>query len=110
MNAGLVPADYLLGALGKGPHTRLALVGVLMGRGYGYDDAAAETGQAILALVKAGRIESFNGADVWRLTAKFAQTEKIKKPPTDRQDCHETTGKPETFNEPIGFSKDGSGE
>ena len=106
VNAGLVPADYLLGFLGRGPATRMALVGCLMNRGYSYAQAESECGQAILALTKAGRIESCQG-DVFRLTAKYATMESKRTAPTDRIPCHETTGKPDGFDEPIGPDEDG---
>ncbi len=62
------PSDYILGFLGRGPASRNALIACLMARGYDYTAAVTETGQAILALTKAGRIESFQG-DCFRLAA-----------------------------------------
>lgn len=71
----MTPADLLLGFLGKGPASRMALIGCLMGRGYSYAEAEVETGQAILALTKAGRIESFTG-DAFRLAATASAMER----------------------------------
>lgn len=75
----MTPADYVLAFLSKGPATRLALVGMLMGHGYKPEPAEQEVGQAILALTRVGKIESF-ARDCFRLTVNAAQMEKADAP------------------------------
>lgn len=48
----------------------MGIVACLLGRGYSYAQSEVETGQALMALVKCGRVESFGGMDCWRLTEK----------------------------------------
>lgn len=73
------PAPLIVGFLGRGPASRMALIGVLMGRGTPYVDAEIAVGRALLALNKVGRVESFSG-DVWRLTATAAPMESTSDP------------------------------
>lgn len=63
-------ADYILAFLSRGPATKTGLLGMLLGRGMKYAPAEIELGQALMSLVKCGRIESFGGMDCWRLTEK----------------------------------------
>lgn len=71
----MTPRDLVLALLGRGPANRHALVGYLMGRGVPYVDAERQVGQALLELHRVGRIESFGGMDVWRLTQTAAPME-----------------------------------
>lgn len=79
----VTPADIILGFLGKGPASRMAMVAVLISHGYGYDDAEAETGQAILALTKTGRIQSFQN-DCFKISSGTPMEEEKAREPVSR--------------------------
>lgn len=60
------PTDYLLGVLGQGPHTEMALTAKLLSRGHAYEQAIILVKNAIVTLVQGGRIEMC-GPSVYRL-------------------------------------------
>lgn len=90
----MTQADYLLGCLGQGPMTEMALTAKLLTRGHAYEQAVIMTKNAIVDLCQAKRIE-LCGPSVYRIALstpmedddepdeKKVTTRKIAKPETD---------------------------
>lgn len=88
----MIPSDYLLGCLGQGPMTEMALIAKLLTRGHTYEQAVILTKNAIVDLCQAKRIE-LCGPSVYRIAlstpmeddAKRATTQRVARPESPMQ-------------------------
>lgn len=71
----MTPVELVLGILGNGPATELALVGRLVGRGVPYDEAVRQVKDALVVHLLAKRIEQLPGIAAYRLSSTYCEME-----------------------------------